>query len=159
MWKRVYFDKFDGGFWPSVDQLRPYFLLPPGQRWFFETGNDSAGLSIGTGVYTGDPAERRAQDKVYLSMNGHPTHGIYLDYMRWDARDQRQDNFVSKGDLTRLGEFVRTLHDDPLSVGLFIPFEQAWSAVKEFMETDGTLPTSIGWIVSRDLPPEVFREL
>jgi hypothetical protein len=75
---------------------------------------------------------------------------------RWDGRHQKQQGFDSRGDLTRLGEFVRTLHDDRLSVGLFIPFEQAWNAVKEFIETDGALPTCIAWIASRDLPPETF---
>ncbi|NVN87026.1 MAG: hypothetical protein HXX15_13175 [Rhodopseudomonas sp.] len=158
MWKRVYFDEFFGDFWPSLDQLRPYFLLPPGQRWFFDSGNDGAVLSAGTGEYTGDPVARRAQDKVDFYINGHPTHGVLLFYRRWDGRHQKQQGFYSRGDLTRLNEFVRTLHDDRLSVGLFIPFEQAWNAVKEFIETDGALPTSIAWIASRDLPPEVFPE-
>jgi hypothetical protein len=32
---------------------------------------------------------------------------------------------------------VRNLHNDPLAVGLFIPFKSAWLAVKDFIETDG----------------------
>jgi hypothetical protein len=50
------------------------------------------------------------------------------------------------------------LHGDPLSVGLFVPFPVAWKAVKEFIETDGELPTSIEWIASSDLPPETFPD-
>lgn len=71
---------------------------------------------------------------------------------------QRKQTYNSKGDLRRLGEFVRSLHGTPLSVGLFVPFPVAWKAVKEFIETDGELPTSIEWIASRDLPPETFPD-
>jgi hypothetical protein len=53
---------------------------------------------------------------------------------------------------------VRSSHGSPLPVGLFIPYEKAWSAVKEFMETDGALPTSIEWIANRDLPPNTFPD-
>jgi hypothetical protein len=43
-----------------------------------------------------------------------------------------------------------------MPVGLFIPFETAWSAVKEFMESGGARPTGISWIDGRDLPAGVF---
>jgi hypothetical protein len=69
---------------------------------------------------------------------------------------RHKENFVSKGDLTRLGEIVRALHGTRLPVGLFIPFERAWMAVKEFIETDGRLPSSIEWIANNDLPPNTF---
>jgi hypothetical protein len=51
------------------------------------------------------------------------------------------------------------LHGTPLPVGLFIPFEKAWLAVKEFMETDGKLPKSIDWIENDNCRPERFRRL
>jgi hypothetical protein len=69
-----------------------------------------------------------------------------------------KDTFTSKSDLKRLRELVRSTHDTPLPVGLFIPFEQAWKAVKEFIETEGKLPTSIEWIANRDLPPNTFPD-
>jgi hypothetical protein len=59
-------------------------------------------------------------------------------------------------DLSRLGEHTRTLHDDPVPVGLFIPFEKAFEGVKEFIETDGALPQCIEWIANSDLPPNTF---
>ncbi|UZE47603.1 Imm1 family immunity protein [Rhodopseudomonas sp. P2A-2r] len=91
-----------------------------------------------------------------LAMVGKPELGVYLAYDKWDGREQKKFNYNARGDLSRLGEFVRSLHDTPLSVGLFIPFPLAWKAVKEFMETDGEIPTSIEWIASKDLPPEAF---
>lgn len=53
---------------------------------------------------------------------------------------------------------MRTLHDDPMPVGLFIPFDQAWLAVKEFMETEGNLPTGIDWVSSNDIPDNTFPD-
>ena len=91
-------------------------------------------------------------------MIGNRDLGVYLQYDKWDGRIQRKQTFNSKGDLNRLGEFVRSLHGTPLSVGLFIPFAVAWKAVKEFIETDGELPISIAWIASSDLPPETFLD-
>jgi hypothetical protein len=91
-------------------------------------------------------------------MIGNSDLGVYLSYRKWDGRVRQQRSYVAKGDLSRLGEFVRSLHGTPLSVGLFVPFPVAWKAVKEFIETDGELPTSIEWIASSDLPPETFPD-
>jgi hypothetical protein len=63
---------------------------------------------------------------------------------------------ASAGDLRRLGRFMYSLQGDPYSLGLFIPFEEAFKAVKEFIESDGELPTSIGWVSGKDLLPERF---
>jgi hypothetical protein len=93
-----------------------------------------------------------------MGMIGSPDHGVLLQYDKWDGRIQRRDCYVSKGDLSRLGQFMYSLHGDPYSLGLFIPFESAWKAVKEFIETDGELPTSIGWVAVKDLPPETFPD-
>ena len=43
-----------------------------------------------------------------------------------------------------------------MPIGLYIPFERAFAAVKEFIETDGELPKSIEWIANRELPPNAF---
>ena len=53
---------------------------------------------------------------------------------------------------------MRNLHNDPLPVGLFIPFKSAWLAVKEFIETDGALPKSIEWVANKDLPAGTFPD-
>jgi hypothetical protein len=98
------------------------------------------------------------QVKATLFMFGNPGLGAYLIYDKWDGRIRHKYSYATKGDLSRLGESVKTLHGTPLSVGLFIPFPVAWKAVKEFMETDGELPTSIEWIAAGDLPPEAFPE-
>jgi hypothetical protein len=89
-------------------------------------------------------------------MWGNPEHGVLLIYDRYGSGVH--DTYTSKGDLTRLRELVRSLHDTPLPVGLFIPFRTAWKAVKEFIETDGELPKSIDWIANETLPPNTFPD-
>jgi Immunity protein Imm1 len=93
---------------------------------------------------------------IILQMWGDPDLGVLLVWTKWGGGHQQA--YTSKGDLTRLHEYTRTLHDDPLPIGLFISFEQAWRAVKEFLETDGALPKSIAWIASQDLPPDTFPD-
>jgi hypothetical protein len=43
-----------------------------------------------------------------------------------------------------------------MPVGLFIPFEAAWTAVQEFIDKDGLRPRSIEWVDNYDLPPDTF---
>ena len=154
MQKRIYFDVFDGRGWQEPKQLERYFLAPPGQRWTFEGGNDNWGLSV-EGVDGTDHLEaNKGRIDIDLDMYGHPRFGVLLIWSKWGGG--HKENFSSKGDLTRLREWVRTLQEDLMPIGLFIPFEQAWKAVKEFIETDGALPKSIEWIANSDLPLDTF---
>jgi hypothetical protein len=89
-------------------------------------------------------------------MTGSPDHGVTLDFARWHGRIRRLNRYCSTGDLRLLGRFMYSLQGEPYSLGLFIPFEEAFKAVKEFIESDGELPTSIGWISGDDLLPERF---
>jgi immunity protein Imm1 of predicted polymorphic toxin system len=154
--KSAYFASRPSAGWPPAKQLERYFLAPSGQRWFFETENDSANFTA-EGV---DGTEHLEADKgridVDLDMWGNPEHGVLLIYSKWGGG--LKEIYSSKGDLARLGERVRTMHDTVLPIGLFIPFEKAWTAVKEFIETDGKLPGSIEWIANRDLPPNTFPD-
>lgn len=93
---------------------------------------------------------------IRLEMYGHPQLGVFLYYLKTGGTDR--GDFSSKGDLTKLREWVRTLHNDPMPVGLFIPYEKAWLAVKEFIESEGALPKSIEWIANSDLPPGTFPD-
>lgn len=153
--KTIYFDNFPHHGWPAPDELERFFLAPKGQEWSFHGRNDSWGLDIRGLRGTGDRAEID-QVGVHLYMIGNRNLGVYLIYDKWDGRIRHKYKYAAKGDLSRLGEFVESLHETPLSVGLFIPFSKAWKAVKEFMETDGELPTSIDWIATSDLPAATF---
>ncbi len=156
MRKRAYFNTFWGRGWPQLKELEPYFLAPRGRRWFFETGNDSAGLDAEGVDGTEHLEANKGRIDIRLEMWGHPDLGVLLIWSKWGGG--RKETYTSKGDLTRLRELVRSLHDTPLPVGLFIPFDVAWKAVKEFIETDGQLPKSIQWIANHDLPPGTFPD-
>ena len=143
--------------WPTVAQLEPFFLAPAGKEWSYEGGSDSWAL-YGDGLCGTDRLPEDDQVSVSLRMIGNPDHGVYLQHDKWDGRTRSRRTFYSKGDLTRLREYVWSLHGTPLSVGLFIPFATAWKAVKEFIETDGELPQSIEWVASRDLPSYAFPD-
>ena len=157
MRKDCYFHEFNGPFWPSASDLESYFLAQGGRQWISAGGNDNWGLEV-QGIEGTEGLPRRQSVNVNLRMTGNPEYGVTLEYDKWDGRIQQKESFVSKGNLDRLNEFVRSLHGDPLSIGLFIPFDTAWHAVKEFIETDGELPKRIEWIKSRDLLPQTFPD-
>ena len=156
MRKRIYFGPHDYEGWPDPKELEHYFLDPPGRRWFFEDGNDGAALWAEGADGTEHLGEGKGRIDIELMMCANPDLGVLLSYTKWGG--EHDQAFCSKGDLRRLHEWVRSLHDDPLPVGLFIPFKPAWKAVKEFIETDGDLPKSIEWIASDDLPAGTFPD-
>jgi len=154
--KSTYFASRRNQGWPNPKDLERYFLAPPGQRWFFETGNDGASLRAHGAEGTEHLPANKGRIDIDLEMWGHPELGVLLIYSKWGGG--HKDTYSSISDSARLREWVRSTHDTPLPVGLFVPFAEAWKAVKEFIETDGKLPTSIAWVVNRDLPPNTFPD-
>ncbi|HZP75537.1 MAG TPA: Imm1 family immunity protein [Pseudolabrys sp.] len=147
---------FDG--WPSLQEIEPYFRGIPGRswfaprrRWFNETGNDTAGFLIET-------AHPKQEDRitVELMLWGNLKYGVLLIWSM--SGGGYAEHYASKGDLERLKEFVRTEHSDPNPIGLYVPFERAWEAVKEFLQDHGTRPQSIDWIATSELPDDVFPD-
>jgi immunity protein Imm1 of predicted polymorphic toxin system len=142
--------------WPLPQEIEHYFLAPPGQRWFFHTGDDTARFDAEDIDGADGAGLSQARGNVSLALSAHPILGVQLQWSQWDGK--RGHTFYAKGDLARLKQFVRNLYDDPLPVGLLVPFEVAWRAVKEFIETDGKLPKSIEWIEDEDLPTDIFPD-
>src|SRR5262245_443229 len=152
MSKDTYFDKLRGSGWPSPNEMEHYFLSASGRRQAFDTRNDCWGFSAEGVDGTEHLQANKGRIDIRLTTVGNPGHGVLLQYVK--AGGGRRDVHYSRGDLKRLREWARTKHGDLMPVGLFIPFEQAWSAVKEFIETDGALPQSIAWIADYDIPPD-----
>jgi|SRR3954468_17046829 hypothetical protein len=156
MMKSIYLVDFDQRGWPVPSELEAYFLSQKGRRLAFDTDNDNWGLRV-NGVDGTDHLEQgRGRIDITLNIIGSPRHGVLLCYQKWDRG--LKGSFYSKGDTSRLLRWTRTRHGDVMPIGLFIPFEEAWKAIKEFMEKDGALPTSIAWISSKDIPQEAFPD-
>jgi hypothetical protein len=156
MKKETYFDRFDRHGWPAPQQLERFFLGPPEQCWSYDGGNDNWGFDAEGVEGTEHLDVKNGRVDIRLDMYGHPKFGVLLIWSKWGGK--YKETYSSKGDLSRLREWVRTLQQDLRPVGLFIPFDQAWKAVKEFIENDGALPKSIDWIANRDLPLGTFPE-
>lgn len=156
MKKRIYFGQFDGPGWPEPKKLERFFLGSRDQCWIYDGGNDNWLLSVEGLDGTEHLLPHSGRIDIRLDMYGHPRFGVLLIW--WKRGGGQDQMFSSKGDLRRLREWVRTLQEDLRPIGLFVPFEQAWKAIKEFIENDGALPGSIEWIANRELPPNTFPE-
>jgi Immunity protein Imm1 len=154
--KEAAFDNHWGKGWPEIRIVEQNLSDPEKLAQLFAQGRDGGCFSI---EWTYDKNNSAPQSELvgatlYMHMN--PDHGIKLQYSKWDGRTGEKKTYHSKGDLTRLKEFVRSFHRTPLSIGLFVPFEVGRKAVKEFLESDGELPRSIDWMSDDDLPSDVF---
>ena len=157
MIRDIYFDRIFGPGWPPIDRLETYFRSPPeGRGWFQLSGNDSASIRLQGVDNTDQLAEGKGRIDINLLLWGYPDLGVLLIYEK--VGGGQTESYCSKGDLSRLREWVRSTHDTPLPVGLFVPFPVAWKAVKQFMETEGQLPTSIEWVKGSELPPGTFPD-
>jgi hypothetical protein len=116
MRKSAYFHKFWGTGWPSLQELEPYFLGPPGDQWFHKSGNDSAGFDA-EGVDGTEHLQRgKGRVDVKLAMWGHPDLGVLLIYSKWGGGHKET---FSSGDLDGCGSgcaarmtrhYLRPLH-------------------------------------------------
>ena len=153
MRKTAYFHECPYEGWPSPMDIKSFFSP---ERWISAGGNDSRGFkTVGSDGIEGAPGDQWPS-YVSLTMTGVPHLGVTLQYDRWMKSTRQRECYNSKGDVTKTLQFVRSLHGDQLSLGLFISFDQAWIAAKEFLESDGGLPPSVAWVASRDLPPGAF---
>src|SRR5262245_29575633 len=117
--KRTHFRSYYGSGWPDEKWLERYFLTPEGRHEFFSSVNDSWGLKADGVDGTDHLQHLKGRVDVDLTIQGHPDMGVLLFYHKTGAG---RVAFYSKGDLSRLHEWVTTAHDDRMPVGLFVPF-------------------------------------
>ncbi|MEA2974758.1 MAG: hypothetical protein QOF19_278 [Alphaproteobacteria bacterium] len=154
MRKRANFDTYWDDGWPELKWLERYFLTLAGRRQLFAGDNDNWGLTLEGVEGTEHLPPYRGRIDIDLTILVHPDLGVLLCYHR--SGGGSSESHYSKGDLRRLREWIKTFHGDRMPVGFFVPFETAWKAVKEFVERDAALPTSIEWVAGKDIPPGTF---
>lgn len=159
MRKQAFFDVYEGPFWPEPSQIERYFIPSAGESRPY-AGRQEGWSLLAEGLYGTEhltPKTGRVDVDLYMVRN--LQHGVAFSYSKWDGRTKTKDEFSSKGDLTRLREWVPTHQGGRVPVGLFVPFPAAWAAVKEFLSTGGERPRSIQWIDDGELPADSFRQL
>jgi immunity protein Imm1 of predicted polymorphic toxin system len=152
MLKQTLFHRFPVHSWPDPGQLRPYFFDPSLRDWAATRG-DCRGL-MATEVSPNELPGWNGPSEVHLVLTANQFHGVSLNYQRFGGGHRK--GYFSRGDLRRLREWAETRQGDLLPAGLFIPFDDAWRAVKEFIERDGALPECIEWVEGKDLPLGTF---
>jgi hypothetical protein len=156
MKRRTHFAELSGAGWPDPRDLEHFFRDPRGDAWPRNGGNDSWGLYADGLNGTGEFLDELDRTTVSLFLTGYPHLGVTLAYSKWDGRTKQKFDFESEGDLRRSSDIVYSMHGTPMSVGSFVPFADAYAAIKEFIETEGGLPGNIKWGPGIDIPPEAF---
>jgi len=156
MMKTTHFGDLDSDGWPTPKEFKQHFFGSEGRHWFPGSRSDAAALWAKGAHGTEHLEIERGRIDIDLWMWRNPDFGVLLIWSKWGGG--YKDTFYSKGNLSRLHDFVRAFHGNLLPFGLFVPIEEAWEAVKEFIETNGELPGSIHWIEDRDLPPGTFPD-
>lgn len=163
MQHRINIGDFHGDVWPEPEVLSHCILTKKGIEELQKTGNDNWGLGV-DGLYRTEhlpplswktksqPTRVQADLQFWID----PDLGILLYYTK--SGGGYSEYCLSKGDMMRLHSWVRTLHGDLRPVGLYIPFDRAWAAIREFMEREGELPQAIEWVDARNIPPGTFPD-
>lgn len=151
---RAYFDELWGDEWPTIDWLEPRFRAPPRGISPLQAKKGDGRFEVEGVDGTGHLDKNNGRIDAVMLLCADPRYGLLFDYTRFGGGVR--EAFLSKGDLRRRLEWVKSPHGTPLSIGLFVPVEKGWNALKQFIESKGQLPTAIEWIAEGELPPETF---
>ena len=87
--------------------------------------------------------------EVSLMIEPNPDYGIYLHFMN----DDEGIEMLSLHDRNRLSEVVEYNDEMYASMGLFLPLEDAWKAISDFVAT-GQVSDKISWISVNEMPED-----
>jgi hypothetical protein len=154
MMKTAYFDTYWGPGWPEPQWLERYFLTLNGRHDLFADGGDGGVLSAQGVDGSGTLPQHKGRRDVSLYISAHPELGVTLLWRKTGLVPV--EAYYSKGDARKLLERVKDVRGYMQPAGLYIPFEKAWLAIKEFMDRGAALPSCIEWIRDVDLPKDTF---
>lgn len=86
-----------------------------------------------------------------LSIVANCRYGIWLWY-RYSRSDSQEENYISLGDPERLNQYVEVVEDSLTLEGLYLPPEQAWLAVRDFLNLEGLRSDKISWLSEDQIP-------
>jgi hypothetical protein len=140
--------------WPSPSELKHYFVGPNRKLWSPDGESNERCIQIYPEGKDLPDGKFWLRKHYWFHLVGHDDYGVFLHWQRTGYGPQ--ENFFAKGDLNKLKLQVRTHHGDALPLGLFIPFDQAWLAVEDFMKGNGARSSRIEWLRPQDLPENTF---
>ena len=118
---------------PILQTLHDLIVNPPAIYW-----NQGSG---GGNLYCSTDGS-----KTSLMLFPDSKYGVYLRFY-----DEQENPWLSLGDETKLLEVAQCNDEWYVSVGLFLPKEKAWLAVKEFCLTGGMSP-EVQWMPAAKIP-------
>lgn len=89
---------------------------------------------------------------VRLFIGTNMEYGIYLHFTDWDKKGNGVD-LLSLHDASKLDEVAETAEELYASIGLFLPIEQAWEVIVDFIK-NGKPSDKVEWITPDDIPEE-----
>jgi Immunity protein Imm1 len=133
--------------WPQIQSLSEYFKPLLGTTpWKFKThGLDDVWFWIS------QKDAEHFEVRTELRLIGVPGYGVYISYWQSGVKTGGL-NFYAKGDLARIKDCAANRRGDLFSLALLVPFSAAYSALAEFLETNGALPKCIEWVEPSEVP-------
>jgi hypothetical protein len=118
---------------PALEMLHDVIVSPPAGYW--DQGSGGGTLDCSTDG-----------SKTSLMLFPDSRYGVYLRFY-----DEQENPWLSLEDKAKLLEVTECNDEWYASVGLFLPKEKAWLAVKEFCLT-GRRSLAVQWIPASEIP-------
>ena len=147
---------FECNRWPAADQLEQSFLDPARRNWAFWDGGGGGYISVSGLDGTENEPDGPNRSNARIAIRAHRKHGATLDHHWWDGKRRVSTSHLSLGSTSDMTKLPHLDNRQPFAVGLFIPFELAWLALKDFMVDPIHPSKSVPWINAKDLPPSAI---
>ncbi|AQQ02761.1 hypothetical protein B0E33_03410 [Roseibium algicola] len=121
---------------PTNEQIEPLFLENFPEAW-----TEDADVTW----YLQD------SECYHLSIVANPQYGIWL-WHRHNRPDGSEENYISLGNIEKLDTYVEAVEDSLTLEGFFLPPEQAWLAVQDFINSPGVRSERINWMHEDQVP-------
>ncbi|MEM7303584.1 MAG: hypothetical protein AAF468_21095 [Pseudomonadota bacterium] len=142
------------GYWPDPAEIKPFFSPEYENNEIYHGGGDDAVITLEGIDGTEHLQLGEGRKDIVLMMWFSPKFGVMLFYHRYGIEDG--EIYYSKGDMSKIHTVKRNKHSDPLPVALFIPFDDAFNALEDFINSEGKRSDRIEWVSGLDIPSNTF---
>ncbi len=153
----IFINGFEGPDWPPIATLEREFMDPTRREWAYWDGSGAAGGYMKISGIEGTEAQPdgRTRSGATISIRAHRQFGATLSHHWWDAKSATATTHLSLGDRSLLSQMTTLDDRQPYPIGLFIPFELAWLAFRDFIQEPTRVTSAVPWINGVDLTAQV----